>query len=223
MSRRRNGVTLIEMLVVIAVIGMLAAIILPVFFQVREKARQVTCLSNLKQLGTAMAMYAIDWNGRFPAARVSEGGHGNPFGNWAGVYSVDGKCDPTKGQLYPYVRNASVYMCPSDSGTSVRNITDPEALPYPLSFSMNYKMSFRNPDSMAAPTARVGLLLHEDRDTINDGDFHGPWETGVVTDRPSKVHSGGANVLYCDLHAKWHKCDALIEAITTGDWDPYKP
>jgi prepilin-type N-terminal cleavage/methylation domain-containing protein/prepilin-type processing-associated H-X9-DG protein len=223
MNRGRTGFTLIEMLVVIAIIGVLAAITLPVFFRAREKARQVTCLSNLKQLGAAMVMYATDWDGGLPAARVFEGREGNPYGNWAGVSWVNGGCDPTKGQIYSYAGNARLYLCPDDSGIPAPKILDATAQPYPLSYSMNYKMSFWNLDSLWAPADRVGLLLHEDRETINDGDFHGPWEEGVVTDRPSQVHSGGTNVLFCDLHAKWYPCEALIHAITTGEWDPSRP
>src|SRR5215467_6546992 len=57
---KRRGFTLIELLVVIAIIAILAAILFPVFAQARESARKTTCLSNLKQLGIGMAMYASD-------------------------------------------------------------------------------------------------------------------------------------------------------------------
>jgi prepilin-type N-terminal cleavage/methylation domain-containing protein/prepilin-type processing-associated H-X9-DG protein len=69
-QRRRaalpTGFTLIELLVVIAIIAILAAILFPVFAQAREKARSITCISNLKQLGTATAMYAQDYDETFP-------------------------------------------------------------------------------------------------------------------------------------------------------------
>src|SRR5438309_7629257 len=66
----RAGFTLIELLVVIAIIAILAAILFPVFAMAREKARQATCLSNQKQLSTAMSMYSQDYDERFPNWRT---------------------------------------------------------------------------------------------------------------------------------------------------------
>src|SRR5207249_7027042 len=71
LKRRRDrpqpsGFTLIELLVVIAIIAILAAILFPVFALAREKARSATCLSNQKQLGTAMSMYIQDYDERYP-------------------------------------------------------------------------------------------------------------------------------------------------------------
>ena len=65
-SHRAHGFTLIELLVVIAVIAILAATLFPVFGQAREKARQITCLSNSKQLATATMMYVQDYDETFP-------------------------------------------------------------------------------------------------------------------------------------------------------------
>jgi len=63
---RRRGFTLIELLVVIAIIAILAAILFPVFAQARDKARGASCLSNTKQIGTAVQMYIQDYDETFP-------------------------------------------------------------------------------------------------------------------------------------------------------------
>src|SRR6266699_2558028 len=67
---RHSGFTLIELLVVIAIIAILAAILFPVFALAREKAPSITCLSNQKQLGTAMSMYIQDYDERLPNWRT---------------------------------------------------------------------------------------------------------------------------------------------------------
>src|SRR5580698_6874863 len=73
-SRPRAGFTLIELLVVIAIIAILAAILFPVFAQVREKARQTACSSNMKQLALAFIAYSTDYDGGFPQPLTSNGG-----------------------------------------------------------------------------------------------------------------------------------------------------
>ena len=94
----RSAFTLIELLVVIAIIAILAAILFPVFAQAREKARAVSCLSNMKQLGLSFAMYSQDYD------------ETNPNGiNW---YYPGG--NGWAGQVYPYVKNIQVYICPDD-------------------------------------------------------------------------------------------------------------
>src|ERR687888_166883 len=67
---QRRGFTLIELLVVIAIIAILAAILFPVFARARESARRSTCLSNLKQIGTATLMYLQDYDDTYPSGLV---------------------------------------------------------------------------------------------------------------------------------------------------------
>jgi len=98
-TNSRKGFTLIELLVVIAIIAILAAILFPVFAKVREKARQTSCLSNMKQLGLAFAQYSEDFDEKNPdgANWFFPGGNG-----WGG-------------QVYSYVKSTAVFVCPDDS------------------------------------------------------------------------------------------------------------
>jgi prepilin-type N-terminal cleavage/methylation domain-containing protein/prepilin-type processing-associated H-X9-DG protein len=99
---RRNAFTLIELLVVIAIIAILAAILFPVLAQAREKARQTSCLSNLKQIGLAALMYAQDYDETFPGTEYGEGTADSPEYFWADV-------------IAPYTKNEQIYACPSES------------------------------------------------------------------------------------------------------------
>lgn len=102
-SSKKGGFTLIELLVVIAIIAILAAILFPVFAQAREKARQTSCLSNTKQIGTALAMYRQDYDETFPQAYFYQNDN-----NSSGGYSQ------WSGTMQPYIKNWGLFVCPSD-------------------------------------------------------------------------------------------------------------
>jgi len=112
MSTRR-GFTLIELLVVIAIIAILAAILFPVFARAREKARQTSCLSNVKQIGTALMMYVQDYDEMMPQYLVLTGRSQQPD-----LPDIGSSYDYTvwHDRLYPYVMNWQVYICPSGGG-----------------------------------------------------------------------------------------------------------
>ena len=102
-GRSSSAFTLIELLVVIAIIAILAAILFPVFAQAREKARQSSCLSNNKQIGTALLMYTQDYDETFPVTTLYDFSPTAPQNSWVA-------------RSAPYIKNLQVFFCPSDSG-----------------------------------------------------------------------------------------------------------
>lgn len=111
MLSKRSGFTLIELLVVIAIIAILAAILFPVFARAREKARQASCTSNLKQIGTALMMYVQDYDEKLPDLLMGrDTGDPSRYHAWTDV-------------IMPYVKNGQVFVCPSAGGWTSSNPT----------------------------------------------------------------------------------------------------
>jgi len=99
--QKKKGFTLIELLVVIAIIAILAAILFPVFAQAREKARQASCMSNLKQIGLAELQYVQDYDEKYSGSYIN-----TPNGR---TYYPD--------LIYPYAKNAQIFICPDSTET----------------------------------------------------------------------------------------------------------
>ena len=216
----RRGFTLIELLVVIAIIAILAAILFPVFAKAREKARQASCLSNLKQLTLGMMQYCQDYDERFPLTNWTEGNNGIASSNrwWIGIY--------------PYVKNTQVYACPSSSltqgltGNFVAWLTPPfNTSPLPVNYGYNELIANQ------AAGLKMGQL-GAPSETLILADCTGLWIGGYwsAADRyllrrvahakggdpcgcppasPTNdawtLHNGGSNLAFGDGHVKWFR------------------
>ncbi len=127
----RKGFTLIELLVVIAIIAILAAILFPVFAKAREKARQTSCLSNQRQLGTGIASYAQDNDLRFPFVMTSLT---SPYRGWDAPTDSMLSIEDT---VNPYIKNEQIWACPSD-GIGRHYFDDPAENCAKISYSPNW-------------------------------------------------------------------------------------
>ncbi|MCC2669113.1 MAG: hypothetical protein K0Q72_1584 [Armatimonadetes bacterium] len=223
---KRNGFTLIELLVVIAIIAILAAILFPVFAQAREKARQIGCSSNLRQIGLAFGMYAQDYDEALPDRRdlkVSLPGGYLPWSGWP-------PSDPRGGWalivLQPYTRNSGIWSCPSLPGTtlgeSVQVAQSTGAAPgSPI--TRYWLWRFDRPDS---PVPLDNFWGKSELQAVNDlraannpiaGMPDGPADAELAVDpyfprtipsipatiRGRSVHFGGRNRLFLDGHVKY--------------------
>ena len=163
-QRQKSGFTLIELLVVIAIIAILAAILFPVFAKVREKARAISCTSNMKQMGLAVLQYTQDNDELFPSGTL-------PFHDGRGW----------AGQIYPYVKSIAAYSCPDDPTPIESNALGGNEIDYPVSYGLNGNLTGRNVwtgpltygvAGMTAPASTVMMFELRGLQTPVDGNNH---------------------------------------------------
>lgn len=222
-QRPERGFTLIELLVVIGIIAILAAILFPVFAKAREKARQITCASNMRQLGMAAMQYTQDNDELLPGAAEALRGDGR-IGGWIFYNDIladaaPNKFDVTRGSLYGYIGNRQVYVCPSDaagqySGDSYAINSCVEGADSVNGIRLGKSLSsFDNPVSW--------MLFGEEA----AGDYHTASTNDGYLNRAvdflSERHSEGQNVSFLDGHAKWYLTgDIVANQLQSGGYDP---
>jgi prepilin-type N-terminal cleavage/methylation domain-containing protein/prepilin-type processing-associated H-X9-DG protein len=146
-TKAKKGFTLIELLVVIAIIAILAAMLLPALARAREEARKSVDMSNLHQLGLAMAMYVNDYNGYYPAFN-SAGNYWGPFESQNGFgpslnYVGQGIGSTWVLWLYPYVKNWKVFYDPDwqygiNGGAGLTDNGYPQPIYQTLEYAYDY-------------------------------------------------------------------------------------
>jgi prepilin-type N-terminal cleavage/methylation domain-containing protein/prepilin-type processing-associated H-X9-DG protein len=231
-SYRHFGFTLIELLVVIAIIAILAAILFPVFASVREKARQITCASNQKQLALAFLAYIQDYDETFPMAEYGSNKNNPPNQNYW-TFMIDpyikgginnGNGNPNKNQP------KSVFVCPdavsalSDNSGSLKTEIATRTL---FSYGVNDYLcpADSTGKTFVAPTVEgkveapaslvlLGESLGDNSYVQGRDDAGGGYSNNNGAGTPfhdaafmnaRRRHNGGANFAFADGHVKWFK------------------
>jgi prepilin-type N-terminal cleavage/methylation domain-containing protein/prepilin-type processing-associated H-X9-DG protein len=214
----REGFTLIELLVVIAIIAILAAILFPVFARAREQARKTACLSNMKQIGTALHMYAQDYDETFPLR----------YGDGAAWDFENGFQRSWKNMLNVYIKNRQVFQCPSNPTARRGDFIWNGTMSTTGWFAGGYSMwlpdawlsgQMGNGASYPQPMAGIdapanSLIILETSWRFPDTGPYLPycepspcWPDEAQQPGPSTWNSGhsrkAGNIIYLDGHAKW--------------------
>lgn len=211
-QRSRRAFTLIELLVVIAIIAILAAILFPVFAQAREKARQTSCASNMKQWGTAANMYMQDYDGLYVSPYKYQGGGCETLDWWDDL-------------LQPYAKNRQIAICPS---APLRNVDWCSNVinrwrggSKPMTYAVNTLESW--PISGWTSSQKWGLRLPGTAgQSVNEATIGDPagtiwlvdseqtelWNEETLDYAPNQAvnfrrHSDGFNAAFVDGHVKW--------------------
>jgi prepilin-type N-terminal cleavage/methylation domain-containing protein/prepilin-type processing-associated H-X9-DG protein len=212
----KRGFTLIELLVVIAIIAILAAILFPVFARAREKARQTSCLSNLKQIGLGHIMYAQDYDetyleGRYPGECL----WGHNHTNSDGLSDYDGWMH----HIYPYVKNKQIFICPSQQPDHCSDGSGRAYLDHAYGFNFDglYGTAMARIDKPAET-----MMFQDCAQSFLTSGSNTRARTIARMGEGLTRHNEGANVCFADGHCKWLQGQNIKGMLPgSGEWCEY--
>lgn len=221
---KRRAFTLIELLVVIAIIAIIAAIIFPVFTRAKASAKKTSCISNLRQIGQAMALYMGDHDDAFPKA-VDAADKYRPeiWQSEPAFMALIPQMPMMHEALQGYIKNYAIFQCQGDNGTEVLDThpyLDFKSAPtmyatFGLSYMYRTEITFRNYTQTALQNpAAINVLFdgaghwHEAEKALSLQDAM----DGTAIEKRKKFRY---NILYGDFHVKSVRSDGLEEAWNT--------
>lgn len=196
---RRGGFTLIELLTVIAIIGILAAIIIPVVGSVRAKAKSATCVSNLRQIGIALNLYAAANRNMLPAAYDS-----SITGSWwtkRWEWAIQSYLEDRKAAQHTDALSAvfdGVFRCPSKPNFDLAGPSDVERQSYGMNAFNNGASGASKARGIASFSQPSNVMLVIDTNTGSPSIYNGDIVNGAAYG--ARWHQERDNVLFADGH-----------------------
>lgn len=235
--QRKNNFTLIELLIVIAIIAILASMLLPALNKAREKAQTIDCAGNFKQMGAALMMYTSDEDGFLPAIRLDdkENGHWVTFVDRLLPYvKPNGKVWGAMGYYWkdsPFLCRSLMAQDPTFRNTASRNGTI-YTCTYTVPGWMDYNPGLTPSYSLARPNKVIKFKSASSKALSCDsqpdsggyygkmiGPTSGIWGTKWYGTQVYPIHSKGMNWLYADGHVKWKLYKPTSENTVNAEFD----
>lgn len=194
-SGRRRAFSLVELLVVLAIVSLLASLLFPVFMTVRGKARQTVCLSNLRQIGLGISMYAQDYDGLYPFALDPSDKYIPEI--WGSQPEFQAQISTTgmiQDVLQPYVNSKTLFRCPADSGFDMADFAVRPLKARPTSYEAFGTSYYYRTEIAARHAGDFTFQFPSQINVLFDGAGH--WHGTLVPLAPRY------NVLFADGHVK---------------------
>jgi len=235
MGWQHAAFTLVELMVVVAVVGILAGLLLPVLGAAKSKARATECLSNIRQLHLGWSLFVSDHDDALPPVNDTpqagrDAAHTSWVAGWlrtaneVGDHSDNSNSALLVGEQYAefgsigtYVKNAAVYRCPGDRSGRVRSMAINAYLNGTGVWQDPGHVTYRKLGEMQSPS-HIWVIMDEREDSINDGYFAVDMTTRYsMLDYPASYHDESGNLSFADGHVESHR---WVEATTKPRLQP---